>query len=566
MRVGLSLLLLAWLQNLYIPPWVAWHSEIFAFAAVLWGGGCLILARMGKSATFVELPSVVWPFALLILVVGIQTQSGQIAFGGDGFILASYLMLAILASSIGQYCGGLPSKGILGVRSTKSLLTQFAVMVLLGGVLSAAVAFAQVLDVWESLSWVSRMPLLRRPGGNLGQPNQLATLMLFSIGCLIYLFESRRLSYVAAMPIAVVLLSALAMTESRTGALGLFLLFLWWVAKHRRLSFALSIGSAVLWVAFFVCCYWFWPTAANFIQEGGWTGSAVTQVNTSAGTRLLVWPQLWEAVLQRPWFGWGLGGVSVAQNAVLHNYTESEPFTYAHNIILDLAIGVGLPLAALMVGSTILWVWRRTRAVNDLMGWYCLAFALPFAVHSMFEFPFAYAYFLAPAMFLIGVLEARQTPARVVRVPWLAATTGWVLVSAVMAWSVVEYIAIEEDFRVARFESMRIGHTPGDYERPRIYLLTQLDALLEAARIVPTPGMTPDRIELARKAAMRFPWTATQNRYALSLALNGNPEEAIRQLKVMRAMHGEKPYQSIKANWKDLAESKYPQLGQLTLP
>ena len=113
---------------------------------------------------------------------------------------------------------------------------------------------------------------------------------------------------------------------------------------------------------------------------------------------------------------------------------------------------------------------------------------------------------------------------------------------------------------------MRIGHTPGDYERPRIYLLTQLDALLEAARIVPTPGMTPDRIELARKAAMRFPWTATQNRYALSLALNGNPEEAIRQLKVMRAMHGEKPYQSIKANWKDLAESKYPQLGQLTLP
>jgi hypothetical protein len=141
-----------------------------------------------------------------------------------------------------------------------------------------------------------------------------------------------------------------------------------------------------------------------------------------------------------------------------------------------------------------------------------------------------------------------------------------VMVATLMARSVVEYIAIEEDFRVVRFEALHVGQTPSSYERPEIYLLNQLDALLDAGRIVPAPGMQPERIELSRKVAMRYPWTATQNRYALSLALNGNPEEALRQLKVMRIMHGEKAYEGIKANWVELSNTKYPQLKDLALP
>ena len=99
-----------------------------------------------------------------------------------------------------------------------------------------------------------------------------------------------------------------------------------------------------------------------------------------------------------------------------------------------------------------------------------------------------------------------------------------------------------------------------------VILLTQLGALLEGSRTVPAPGMSPERIDLARKLALHFPSPALQNRYALSLALNGNPEEAIRQLKVMRAMHGEKAYQDIKANWSQLADTRYAQLQLLKIP
>jgi hypothetical protein len=559
-------LLMAWLQGLYFLPWVGWHSESLAFAAVLWGAACLLASRRHQSIHAIKLPFASWPLVLLVLVVAIQTQMGQIAFGGDAFVLDSYLTLSAVSMAIGYYCGASSIENKSGAPTARSPLSQLAGLMLLGGVLSAIVAFVQVLDVWESATWIVRMPGLRRPGGNLGQPNQLGTLLLFSIASLVYLLESRRLSPIAAVPIAAVLLTSLAMTESRTGALGLLLLAVWWVVKRRRIGFTLSARAVGLWLVFFFCCFWFWPACFNFIQEGSWTDTVATQVNTSAGTRLVVWPQLWQAVLMRPWFGWGLREVSTAHNAVLDAYSASEPFTYAHNIGLDLAVGVGLPFTLLLVGATAVWLWRRARSTNDVLTWYCLAIALPFGVHSMLEYPFAYAYLLFPAMFLLGVLEARLAPTWIVRIPWWAAAVVWVLVSAATAWSVVEYIAIEEDFRIARFEAMRIGQTPSDYERPKIVLLTQLNALLEGARIVPAPGMTPDRVELARKVAMRFPWPATQNRYALSLALNGNPDEAIRQLKVMRAMHGEKAYQDIRASWDALAESKYPELKLLKLP
>ena len=85
-------------------------------------------------------------------------------------------------------------------------------------------------------------------------------------------------------------------------------------------------------------------------------------------------------------------------------------------------------------------------------------------------------------------------------------------------------------------------------------------------RIVPKPGMGSEELELSKKVALRYPWTATQNRYALSLALNGYPDEAVRQLRVMRALHGEKAYQRLKESWTALADEKYPELRLLPFP
>ena len=195
-----------------------------------------------------------------------------------------------------------------------------------------------------------------------------------------------------------------------------------------------------------------------------------------------------------------------------------------------------------------------------------MGMALILVLHSMLEFPFAYAYLLFPVLWMVGMAEARLDRPGRLQIPRGMAAVVFLVASVGLAWATWEYLQVEEDFRVARFEALKIGKTPATYERPQIHLLLQLATMLEASRSTPEPGMSPHQLELARQAALRFPWTALQNRYALSLALNGEPEEAIRQLKVMRAMHGEKHYRGIKDSWETLAEEKYPQLRTLQLP
>lgn len=241
---------------------------------------------------------------------------------GDAVVLSFYFLLCLLALILGY--AAISSNGH-GPTVGADLVDKFAVLIVVGGVCSVIVALVQALDIWEFSGWITRQQSLRRPGGNLAQPNQLATLLLFSIASTAYLFESRRLSAVVALPIAAVLLCGLSVTESRSGVLGLLLMAGWWFAKRRRVGFTLSVPAVSLWLIFFGCCFWIWPTCFNVIQEGGWTESTFTQVNTSDGGRLVIWQQLWQAVLLRPWFGWGLREVSSAQNAVIHAYSAGLP-------------------------------------------------------------------------------------------------------------------------------------------------------------------------------------------------------------------------------------------------
>lgn len=562
-----SLLWLSWLVPLHFPPWVSWHSELLSFFTVFllaWYGLLYAVKKKDRSG-LISFPVTALPLFALWLIASIQGVSGQVTFVGDVLVFGLYLALYVMCLALGFASSRqafAPGSGACHGNNENPALTFLAVTLTMGAFASAVVAFAQVFELWEHSAWINRMPFLRRPGGNLGQPNHLATLLLMGIASLLFLYELRKLTALPSALILLVLCMALAVTESRTGVLSFLLLSGWWFVKNKGVGFRLSSWVVALAGIGFLAFFWEWPSVFAFILQS----SDVAVVNTSAGLRLVVWPQLLEALTQRPWWGWGLGEVSEAHNAVVHAYPVSQPFSYSHNILLDLALGMGVPLTALLLLVTGIWSWRRVRTANQLLPWYCLAVALPVAVHSMLEFPFAYAYFLVPVMFALGALEGMGGGKPMLRIgvrPLAALLLGF---SILGAWSVVEYLSIEEDFRVARFEALRLGQTPSGYQKPNVILLTQMGALLEGARISPRPGMSPDELALAKKMALRFPWPATQNRYALSLALNGNPDEAVRQLRVMKAMHGNKTYREIEANWNSLAQDKYPQLRELTLP
>lgn len=419
-----------------------------------------------------------------------------------------------------------------------------ALTLVVGALASVLIAAVQVLDVWGEASWIVRMGDLRRPGGNMAQPNHLATLLVMAMASVVHLLAERRLGRATGALLWALLSTGLAMTESRAGLLGLGVLLLWWLTKRRAvvpqvpLWWGLAAGGLTL--SLFVA----WPSVFQAVHL---MGEGEVQGRLAEGSlRWTVWPQLVEALLMRPWWGWGFGNVAEAHNAVAHAYAVSEPYTYSHNLVLDLALWFGIPAALGLVGVTAVWLWRRLRAANDAVSWYALAVALPVGVHAMFEFPHAYAYFLVPAMLALGVLEGRLGGRPLVHIGLRPAAGLLLVTTGLMAWSAVEYLRIEEDFRVARFEALRIGQRPTDHERPKVLLLTQLGALVDSTRIQLRPAMPQGELALLKQMALRHPWTATQYRYAVALALNGQVGEAARQMAVLRAQHGERIHRQLR--------------------
>ena len=562
--LGFSAFVLAWLQPMHILPWVGWHSEILAFSGVFLFfvavfGSCL------KSSKVVAVPLGAALLALLLPVVAVQHYFGLVQFMGDAVVIALYAGGSVLALVTG-YRATAPQHKHLSTTQTIPVVEWLAACTLFAATVSVMIALTQSFDVWPTFEWINRSEGYRRPGANFGQPNHLATLLLLGAASLLWMFHRRSVSWPFCFFLLTYLAFGLAITESRTGIVAAVVLTVWWMLlPNTKVNAQRFLGASALWLVFaiFVIC---WPGWIESVHSPGAAASAAASINLSAGSRLQIWPQLLDAALQKPWFGWGLREVSQAHNAVLHKYAVSEPFTYAHNVFLDALIGLGFPLACLLILAVATWGWKRIRAVDTPTGWYCIAYLLPVAVHSLFEFPFAYAYFLFPVMLVLGVLEAQSGTRPALRWPIWVLGVGFAATLGTAVWTVVEYVAAEEDFRVARFEAINWGKTPSDYVRPNLVLLTQLQTMLDASRTVPKAGMPPETIAMLRSAALRFPWTAIQNRYALSLALNGQPEEAARQLKVMRAMHGQKAYAALKTAWQEMARTEHPQLLQFEMP
>ena len=557
--IVLLLLFVSWLQPMHIPPWPSWHSEFLAFVAMfLLGAGQLFKRDIANR--YVYIPRAAWMFLALITILVVQASFGLIGFVGDVLVISTYLVLCIVGLSAGYQLQNELNNSDGPSLKIDNALARFAVGCLFVAAVSALVCLAQSLEVWSNGGWFERAPDPRRPGANLGQANQLATLLVMGLACLIYLYELGRLKALGSIALYVLIAMGLAATASRSGLISFILLTFWWhfgSGRSMRKASWLATACASLLLGVWVV---YWPSGVVAVQEGA-SGLDLSQnhINVSGQSRFAIWEQLLSAVWQRPWFGWGIREVAAAHNAVVDAFAQSAPFTYSHSVILDLAIGVGIPLAAGFVCVSAWWLIKQIRAAESRMAWICLAFMLPFVIHSLFEFPFAYAYFLLPVCVAMGVLEA-SIKAPVVRL-WRGLTTLCFTIFIVLfGWSVYEYSVLEEDFRVARFEALRIGSTPAEYEKPKVRLLTQLGALVWASRLSPSGEMAQQDLDTLRRVALHFPWTATQNRYALALALNGNPTEAMRQLQVMRSMHGNRTFELLMENWVELSNGRFPQL------
>lgn len=549
------LLLVSWVVPDHFPPWLSFHSELPSFIAAylalglsLYGGG-----RVVKLPSFTALT-----LALAISVV-CQWLFGMIPYGGDALLVLVYL-ITFWAAWLGGHRLVLMGRGSQMLEGICSFLAA-------AGFLTAFQVLAQWLQLESAMhGWVIDGLLNGRPRGNVGQPNHAATVLLMGVVGAVVL-RSRQCIRPLIMWCSVVLTSAgVVLTQSRTGLLSAMALcgaYLWFAKSRKEL--VLGRQSAVVWVAVLYFSAW------QFSHLESQTAAAA--LNTSqmvhVGSRPLIWKQILFGLFERPWTGWGWLQIPSAQQFGALTFPGTEQTAYAHNIIIDILSFIGIPAAFVVLAATCTWYSKRVKGIwlsnEAISGCFLL---IPFLMHSLLEYPHAYAYFLIPVGIILGCIDAWSVGA----VTGVISVRKWLVVGSILIWLPVlgailrEYIQAEEDFRVNRFENRNIGYTPDEYIIPNMQLLTQLGALSKAMRLRAEPNMKPEDVELLLSVSRRYTWAPLQFRTALALGLNGQHRASAHQLLIIKSMFASDIYAEAKDNFIELRDVRYPELKHVDIP
>ena len=550
--IGSIAFVAAWLAPNHYLPWTSFHGELAAFAALCLF--CMARALMPQPAA---VDRVLLCTALLVALIWVQWIFGQIAYRGDALVSSIYVVGFALAWWLGS------SSANVGARISPFL--WFACLLLAGAVISVYITMLQWLRMetaWGVLA-AERGPQMR-PFGNLGQPNQLSSLLLMAIICALALHVAGVIKRWHLIAIVVWLSLGLTMAESRSALLGALAIGMLLLAEGRSEPQLPERRMVAGWWAMLLSFGLLWTP----LNESLYLQPAREARMTHDNAREVMWKQCLSAIEQSPWTGYGWRQTIVAQKTGAEDVPGWLATDYAHNIVLDLLLWVGLPLGLLLVGAIAWWLIRAAMRLRGPTQVLLYAMVLPLLVHSMFEFPFAYSYFLLPAAWILGLLARLQNPAGVIkegsgiRHAALAVTLALSVVGVAIA---AEYLEAEEDYRVMRFELRRVGKVPAGYRAPELPLLTQIDELLKLGRLTPTAGMPAVDIERLRAASASFGWATLHLSYAVALGLNGNPGEASHQLGLLRNVYGMKTYTAAKERFGEL-KREHPELAAVVVP
>ena len=306
-----------------------------------------------------------------------------------------------------------------GAAGGERWFRPFAIALVVGGVGCALIAMMQVF-AYHAIDndWIALPVRVGRPGGNLGQPNHFADVMLWGIIAVVPLaraWQDRAGSRLARMGwglAALLMLLGVVLTGSRTALLSLVLLAAWGIAD-RQLSRPLRLGLLSLP---FVAAALLWTV-------GAWSKMhAVTVVlmDRSDATDLTsfrgeIWRSALTLIHQQPWLGVGWGQFNFAWSLTPSFSRAAGLVDNAHNLALQLAVELGVPAALAMMGLLLFALVRSVGRVWRLAGDSGLAarsalvIVLVMGLHSMLEFPLWFLYMLLPTAWAFGIAVGTAT-------------------------------------------------------------------------------------------------------------------------------------------------------------
>ena len=539
--------ILTWLVPNHYLPWTAFYNEFLSFVSLT-----ILSLGLAFSATTCQVPrTALIAFSSILLFLALQIWIDPSNTSAPvTFLAAAYLSSFFLAYFI----------GLQAPHVKFPVVTPLALSVVVASIISVGLALHQWLELPLGI-WLMDMRPGGRPYANLAQPNNLATLLLMGLASLIFLHARGTIGRIAFWTGTIFLTTGITLTQSRTAVLGLVLLTGWSIAGRKRCEMPISPAQISGAVVIFTASLLFFPWAQDALLLAG--GSIVDRGTTSPA-RLTLWLQTLDAIARAPLTGYGWHQVGPALVEIAHEYDQMLYAEYSHNLFLDFLIWNGIPVGLLLI-ATLLW-WGSTNVLRcrDQVTWLGVAVICVVGVHSMFELPHAYAYFLIPVGLMAGIVDRERSSKQIVfSSKWLItpALTGGILLGTVF----VEYRIIEEAHREMRFEAARIGSPNSNQSLASIRLLSHLADFVNFARTQATEGLTENELAQMREIVRKNAHPPALFRYALALGLNHRYEDASLELRRLRALHGAEMFAEAHSGWASIA-AHHPQLLSVKWP
>ncbi|HEY3597276.1 MAG TPA: Wzy polymerase domain-containing protein [Paraburkholderia sp.] len=525
----LSLFLLAF--ALILPPAVVNHTyPIPTFYAefttlslyLLTGAAVALLVWTARPRIAFRSPTVALvPLGFGVLLVA-QTVLLPVAQPSMNWLGGGFLLAAFMAVHAGY--------GLNRANLAETAWCTAAVALIVGGLFAV---FCQVVQLFHLEAKVTPLVVAynivveRRPFGNMAQANHLASYIAFAMAGAMFLVQTRRLNVVVWGALSAIYSLGFALTVSRGPWLqtGVIVVAGFWMAfaemrrdpvrRRGNREWLIPFALAVLFVVVNALVRW-----ANVRYDLGLAVSAADRFREAGqiAPRLALWKYGWTMFQTHPLLGVGWGEFPRFEFDLAKQLGNVEIANNSHNIFIDLLAKTGLIGVGIVLLGLGAWFIRVLRVPHTAARVFGLAMIGVLVMHALVEYPQQYMFFLLPAMFVFGLLEAK--PLR-----WVPGGVSFAVYGVIVFGGLAALYPIYRDYN--RAEVLYYGSHPAEQYRADPSFLFSAWGEYGMATLLPINAMDLQyKLAMHKQAIALLPGETVLRRYAALQALSGDTASA----------------------------------------
>lgn len=534
----------------FLPFITFWHRlPIPSFygewlAAVL---GLVALLPLLKRNSWqpLDIPRIALIFPAFIVLILAQWLLGMLHSAQYALLAATYLVWAFFLTILGNH--------LRRQHGWEHIITTLAWFVLAGGLLNGLMALMQ-LPVFSGM--LAGLSLQAQGYGAFAKSSHYTSYITLALVSAFYLYSRGHLKAVAvilSVP-ALILMLALPGLQSGWGYLLAILLLAvllrskvvhqqaWRAqveqAQSRRLLRIALVALPLFLLAQLLFTHVVEPLPAVAAQT---LDESVAVSGMAAYLHL--WRESWQLFLQAPWLGIGLGQLRWETfNTFNEGLAQGLPamFGNTQNMLVQLLVETGIVGVLLLLAGLASWLrafaWRHLA----FSGWWLLAVLAVIGIHAMFEFSLWFSGFLGITALLLGAGDERTSQVRIAFSGRALIVTVLVMGAVHLGSMLVGYQVLQRWLTPVMEGEVSDGKLTPEHEQAMFdqlnwvrnkTLLSPYADIFYARLLAPDETMLQEKIDITQSALHFMPTRAAAYRYPLLLVLNGQQDEAIRQLR-----------------------------------